>query len=107
MIDKLPPDVLQQLPAGYQANQGVWLVLPEPGQADRGIRAVNAWLRAEDWYPAELNAVVWFGDDGVGNFIGWRPEQGVAVLWNPEDGAAPWREGTVQELWAFIESGYL
>jgi hypothetical protein len=106
MISLLPPEVLQHLPAGHQSAQGVWLVLPEPGEADRGITAVNSWIRAEDWYPSALSSVVWFGDDGVGNFIGWAPDQKKAILWNPEDGASPWREGSVQDIWAFIKNGY-
>lgn len=106
MISSLPHEVLRHLPSGYQSEQGAWLVLPEPGDADRGIAAVNSWIRAGDWYPPALNSVVWFGDDGVGNFIGWIPDKKKAILWNPEDGPSPWREDTVHDIWAFIATGY-
>lgn len=106
MISLLPREIQEHLPLGYQPAQGVWLVLPEPGEANHGIAAVNSWLRAEEWYPSPLNTVVWFGDDGVGNFLGWVPEKRMVILWNPEDGESPWKEGSVQEIWAFVQGGY-
>ncbi len=106
MRHELPADVVRYLPDGHEASQGVWLVLPEAGTNDRDIESVNAWLRAEDWYPPDLQDVVWFGDDGVGNYFGWRPSLALAVLWNPEDGDEPWRVGQVRDLWDFVVAGY-
>lgn len=80
MIPLLPREIQEHLPLGDQLPQGVWVVLPEPGDANHGITTVNSWLHTEDWYPAPLNTVVWFGDDGVGNFLGWVPEKGMAIL---------------------------
>jgi len=106
MRHDLPADVVQYLPSGHEASPGVWLVLPQSGKDGRDIESVNAWLRAEDWYPAGLQDVVWFGDDGVGNFFGWRPKLAIAVLWNPEDGDEPFRVGSVSDLWNFVAAGY-
>jgi hypothetical protein len=104
MLERLPTEVRNHLPGGYEAGQGVWLVLPASGS--NGIFEVNSFLRSEDWYPSELAAVIWFGDDGTGNLIGWKPDEAHAVLWNPEDGHEPWREGSVSEIWQFILNGY-
>ena len=103
---ELPDEITQHLPGGYQPEQGVWLVLPESDALRDGIAKVNSWIRAEDWYPESLQDVVWFGDDGVGNLLGWRPNLRRAVLWNPEDGAIPWKEGSVSSLWDFVLNGY-
>lgn len=105
MIEKLPAEVRKHLPTGYEAGSGVWLVLPASGS--NAIVEVNSSLRSEDWYPSELEAVIWFGDDGTGNFIGWWPDKNHAVLWNPEDGNEPWKEGDVTQLWQFILNGYV
>jgi len=102
----LPEQVVKYLPAGRHEGSGVWLVLPDSSDPQRSVAAVNKWLRAEDWYPHELEHVVWFGDDGTGNFFGWDPLTRVALLWNPEDGAEPWRKGSVEELWRFVLTGY-
>jgi hypothetical protein len=106
MIASLPPEVTSNLPVGRLAPNGAWLVLPETDDTRDGIATVNSWLRAEDWYPETLQDVIWFGDDGVGNFFGWRPQQECAILWNPEDGDTPWREGAVIALWEFVLNGY-
>jgi hypothetical protein len=104
MLERLPTEVRNHLPGGYEVSQGVWLVLPISGS--NGIPEINSFLRSEDWYPPELAAVIWFGDDGTGNLIGWKPDEAHAVLWNPEDGPEPWREGGVSEIWKFILNGY-
>ncbi len=105
-ISELPQEVQAHLPNGYESSQGVWLVLPTDNGTDRSISAVNTWLRAEDWYPPSLKSTIWFGDDGVGNFLGWDALAGHAILWNPEDGDEPWRTGNVADLWGFIVRGY-
>ncbi|HEV2802595.1 MAG TPA: hypothetical protein VGW12_19135 [Pyrinomonadaceae bacterium] len=104
-LTRLPEDVLAYLPGGYEPQQGVWLVLPSDDGTRNSIVAVNSWMPDLDMYPESLGPVIWFGEDGVGNFLGWDPERGRAVLWNPED-EEPWREGTVSELWQFILNGY-
>lgn len=104
MILELPDEVSRHLPGGHEPTPGVKLVLPMKGA--HGIAAVNEWLRAEDWYPSSLKTVVWFGDDGTGNYFGWKPEERKAILWNPEDGEMPWKEGSVEELWAFVLNNY-
>ena len=106
-ISQLPQEVQAHLPNGYESSQGVWLVLPADNGTERCIAAANAWLRAEDWYPASLQSIIWFGDDGTGNFLGWDPVVNRAVLWNPEDGEELCRVGSVAELWGFISSGYV
>jgi hypothetical protein len=106
MTSSLPKEIAEHLPTGYQPTQGVWFVFPA-GQGQHEIDGVNSWLRAEDWYPSSLQHVVWFGDDGTGNFFGWDPKEGVALLWNPEDGAEPWKQGTVGKLWEFVLNGYV
>src|SRR5678815_3932767 len=105
-VAQLPESVRAHLPNGYEAGQGVWLVLPLSGDPQRSVLGINNWLPCEDWYPPKLASIVWFGDDGVGNMLGWDPEQSRAILWNPEDGDEPWRTGSVEELWAFIVNGY-
>jgi hypothetical protein len=105
MRSDLPDEIVKHLPDGYQPKQGVWLVLPESDSVRDGISTLNSWIRSEDWYPQSLQDVVWFGDDGVGNLFGWRPELERAVLWNPED-ESPWKEGTVSELWKYVLDGY-
>ena len=94
------------LPRGYHPSPCVWLVLPEEATVGDSIVKVNESLRAEDWYPPVLEDVVWFGDDGTGNLFGWRPEQGIAVLWNPEDGEEPMKTGPVNTLWQYVLNGY-
>jgi hypothetical protein len=107
MSTNLPDEISKYLPAGYEPRQGVWLVLPETGGDGRdGIDTVNEWLRAEDWYPESLQKVIWFGDDGTGNFFGWDPQDATAILWNPEDGDNPLKTGAVSELWQFVLKGY-
>jgi hypothetical protein len=103
---RLPQEVQVHLPAGYESSPGIWFVLPADNGAQRSIVAANTWLRAEDWYPDSLQLVIWYGDDGVGNFFGWLPDLGEAILWNPEDGDEPWRQGSVSELWQFVLNGY-
>jgi len=103
---ELPTEISKHLPEGYEPEQGVWLVLPESDTVRDGIATVNSWIRAENWYPQSLQDVIWYGGDGTGNFFGWRPKLARAVLWNPEDGATPWKEGTVRELWDFVLNGY-
>ncbi len=102
----LPTEITKHLPDGYQPSQGVWLVLPETDTVRDGITTVNSWLRAEDWYPKLFQDVIWFGDDGTGNMFGWRLKQQKAILWNPEDGETPWKEGNVKYLWQFVLNGY-
>jgi hypothetical protein len=104
MILELPDEVSKHLPQGHEPTPGVKLVLPMRGA--HGIAAVNEWLRAEDWYPSSLENVVWFGDDGTGNYFGWKPKERAAILWNPEDGETPWKEGSVEELWVFVPNNY-
>jgi hypothetical protein len=106
MHTALPTEIAEHLPDGYQPSQGVWLVLPDSDGIRDGIATVNSWLRTEDWYPESLQDVIWFGDDGTGNMLGWRPQLGIAILWNPEDGETPWKQGSVKELWRFVVSGY-
>ncbi|MGZ2749928.1 hypothetical protein [Burkholderia stagnalis] len=97
----LPPEVLQHLPDGYREDPGIWLVLPEPK-----LKEMQIWIRAEDWYPDELQKIVWYGEDGTGNIFGWDPDAHHAILWNPEDGSSPWKIGAVTELWQFVRNGY-
>jgi hypothetical protein len=104
MRSALPDIVAQHLPSGYEPSPGVKLVLPSEGE--HSIESVNTWIRTEDWYPDSLGSIVWFGDDGVGNLLGWKPDTSQAVLWNPEDGDALQRECSVKELWEFILNGY-
>jgi hypothetical protein len=105
MHSELPPEITQHLPEGYQPSQGVWFVLPESDGKD-GIATVNSWMHEQNWYPQSLQDVIWYGDDGVGNFFGWRPKTSRAVLWNPEDADKLFKEGTIQELWDFVLGGY-
>jgi len=102
----LPEEITRHLPDGYQPKQGCWLVLPQTDKGRDGIATLNSWLRTQDWYPQALQAIAWFGDDGVGNLLGWNPGKSLAILWNPEDGASWWKEGSVAELWQFILGGY-
>ena len=81
-------------------------MLPENDEKHDGIGTVNQWLRAEDWYPLQLQQIIWFGDDGAGNFFGWDPEAKAALLWNPEDGAEPSKRGSLDEVWQFVLNGY-
>jgi hypothetical protein len=107
MIIDLPEEINRHLPNGYEAGSGVWLVLPENRLNQRdGIREVNGWLKAEDWYPESLRNVTWFGDDGTGNFFGWDADKAIAILWNPEDGDEPLKVGAVSDLWKFVLNGY-
>ena len=105
-LTQLPQEVLSYLPQGHEVQHGVWLVLPADDGSQHSIASVNSWIRAENWYPQSLQSVIWFGDDGVGNFFGWNPGKQLAVLWNPEDGDEPMREGNVNELWQFVLNGY-
>jgi hypothetical protein len=101
----LPEEVLAHLPGGYEPRQGIWLVLPADDGTQNSIVAVNSWMRELDMYPESLQSIFWFGDDGVGNYLGWDAGRGRAILWNPED-EEPWREGGVQDLWRFILNDY-
>ncbi|MGF6243978.1 hypothetical protein P3T42_005743 [Paraburkholderia sp. GAS38] len=96
-----PAEIRDHLPQGYRIEPGAWLVLPDDKLTD-----MQVWIRAEDWYPSSLDRIVWFGDDGTGNLLGWDPDALQAILWNPEDGDAPWKTGPVNELWQFIQNGY-
>jgi hypothetical protein len=103
----LPEEISKHLASGYEVKPGIWLVLPATRQGQReGIQEVNVWIKAEDWYPEALREVVWFGDDGTGNFFGWDATQDKAILWNPEDGEEPWKVGSVNYLWQFVLNGY-
>ena len=105
-IALLPQEVQTHLPMGRQATPGLWLVLPAAdGQRD-GIDTLNGWLRAQGWYPYALRQIVWYGDDGTGNLLGWDPDSRDAVLWNPEDGAVPWKRGSIEALWRFVLNRY-
>ena len=97
----LPTEILCVLPAGFESTQGCWLVMPL-----EALESTNEWIRVEEWYPESFAEVIWFGDDGTGNFLGWDTSSEVAILWNPEDGEEPGKTGTVQEIWAFIKNGY-
>ena len=97
----LPAEVSEKLPAGLESSEGCWLVMPR----DR-LDSTNEWIRIEDWYPESLRYVIWFGDDGTGNFLGWNSSIESAILWNPEDGDDPIKIGSVQEIWAFVRNGY-
>jgi hypothetical protein len=57
------------------------------------LESTNIWIRAEDWYPEALSEVIWFGDDGTGNFLGWKPSDALATMWNSED-EEPWKIGS-------------
>jgi hypothetical protein len=103
---QLPPEVRAHLPNGYEPEQGVWLVLPWENAGENCITAVNRWLPIETSpYPVGSESVIWFGADGVGNWLGWDASQNAAILWNPHDEAPFWR-GSVTELWQFILGGY-
>ncbi|HWX01988.1 hypothetical protein [Collimonas sp.] len=97
----LPAEIQNKLPDGYQISPGVWLVLPETK-----LNEMQTWIRVEDWYPTVLHRIIWFGDDGTGNFLGWDPDALHAILWNPEDGDVPWKTGAVSSLWLFIQNDY-
>jgi hypothetical protein len=102
----LPSSVRSHLETGYMPRPGVWLVRPLDDGTQDAIVPMNQWLRGEEApYPAALAAVTWFGDDGVGNILGWDTSQRHAVLWNPAD-EAPWRVGPVEDLWRFVLNGY-
>jgi len=59
------------------------LVLPANDGTQNSIAAVNSWIRTDhpDLYPESLRPVIWFGADGVGDFLGWGPEPARAILW--------------------------
>jgi len=101
----LPEEIRAHLPGGYEPDDGVWLVLPWDNGTQDCISAVNNWLRLEPPYPVQFEPVVWFGADGVGNWLGWDTSLSQALLWNPHDEEA-WWHGSVSELWQFILSGY-
>lgn len=107
MEEHLPNEIKQHLPLGFNSSLGTWLVLPSEDQEGRdGINTLNRWLREQDWYPIELGDILWFGDDGVGNLLGWDQTENIAVLWNPADGSECWHKSGVQSLWQFIQNGY-
>lgn len=107
MEEHLPNEIKQHLPLGFNPGFGTWLVLPSEDQEGRdGINTLNHWLREQDWYPVELGDILWFGDDGVGNLLGWDQTENIAVLWNPADGSECWHKSDVQSLWQFIQNGY-
>ena len=107
-IADLPGVVRAHLPRGLRDERGFgWQVLPEKRTDNYdGITEFNQWIREEDWYPAALADVIWFGDPRDGNLLGWSPKMNKAMLWNPEDGPEPWKKGTVEELWQFVERDY-
>lgn len=101
---KLPQEVHAHIPNGYESEDGRWLVVRLDNGREDCIAAVNTWLPAEPPYPPELDSVIWFGADGVGNWLGWDTAQSIAVLWSPHD-ESPWWSCRVQELWQFILGG--
>jgi hypothetical protein len=105
-LAQLPEKIRNHLPNGYQTKSGCWLVLPEASETRDGIITLNAWLREQDWYPVGLSDIIWFGDDGVGNLLGWKSEQEKVILWNPEDGDSPWKEGDLEEIWCYVLNDY-
>ncbi|AYD66101.1 hypothetical protein DVB37_20850 [Achromobacter sp. B7] len=103
---ELPAIVKEHFQDGYHPSEGLWLVRPLDNGTEDCIRRMNDWLRGEEApYPLALSDVIWFGDDGVGNVIGWNPINQQALLWNPED-EEPWHYGSVEEIWNFVQSGY-
>lgn len=102
----LPNEVRAHLPNGYEPDDGIWLVMPWDDATQDCITAVNRWLRLEPPYPREFDPVIWFGADGVGNWLGWDTSRKEAVLWNPHDEGAHWN-GAVVDLWKFILGGYV
>lgn len=107
MEHKLPIEITTHLPDGYTFGVGTWLVLPsESNNEVKGISELNVWLREQDWYPNELSDIVWFGDDGVGNMLGWVADESKAILWHPADGAEYWHKDTLENVWAFVKSDY-
>ncbi len=102
----LPEEITRHLPDGYEPKQGCWLVLPEADKGRDGIATLNTWLRSQPWFPPTLRTIVWFGDDGVGNLLGWDPQRSLAILWNPGDGTWCSKEGSIVEVWQFILGGY-
>ncbi len=107
MEDQLPEIIKQQMPKGLNAGHGTWLVLPSRDVGDRdGINTTNKWLREQEWYPEALQAIIWFGDDGVGNLLGWDKSSESAVLWNPADGSECWHKDSVESVWQFIKNDY-
>ena len=106
MENNLPNEIREYLPEGYDAGTGTWLVLPSHDSDRQGINTLNKWLREQEWYPRELDSIIWFGDDGVGNILGWLGSESCAVLWNPADGAECWHKDTLANVFAFIQNGY-
>ncbi len=106
MEEKLPNEIKEHLPEGYDSGLGTWLVLPSHDKDRQGINTLNKWLREQDWYPKELDSIIWFGDDGVGNILGWVQAEELVVLWNPADGAECWHKDTVINVWQFIKNEY-
>lgn len=105
--DKLPNEIKAYLPDGYDAGLGTWLVLPSHDNNNmQGINTLNKWLQEQDWYPEELDSIIWFGDDGVGNLLGWHQAEALAVLWNPADGVECWHKDTLNGMWSFIKNEY-
>jgi len=106
MLERLPVEIQQHLPNGLECNYGAWFVLPLEHQVYPSIENLNSSLRKEHWYPNELSKIIWFGDDGTGNLIGWDETLAVVLLWNPEDGVEPCFKGSFKEVWEFIQNGY-
>lgn len=107
MEDKLPKEIKSYLPDGYNDGLGTWLVLPAESDSElKGIADLNAWLREQEWCPNELSDIIWFGDDGVGNMLGWEAKSSKAVIWHPADGAECWHKDTLNNVWAFVKSDY-
>lgn len=106
MIEKLPANISTHCPAGLKDHLGRWMVLPDDGQAGWTIESINRDLRLEDWYLAELSSIVWFGDDGSGNILGYSPDDDHVILWNSEDGPEPWRKDTFDSIVEFIKNDY-
>ena len=106
--DKFPIEIRRYLPNGFKDEVGVWFVLPlndiDPDRC--GVITLNKWLKEQEWYPAKFESILWFGDDGVGNLLGWVAEKSSAILWNPADGCEYWYSGEITALWAFISNNY-
>ena len=108
-LSALPEIIRCHFPDGLLGPTSIWLVLPETSDKcgwDGGAVGVNAWFRSLEWYPPELMAIIWFGDDGIGNLLGWDPDAQEAVLWNPEDGADLQKRCGVEDLWRDIVAMY-
>lgn len=103
-LDLLPEELTRHFRDGLLGPAHIWLVLPRTSDScgwDGGAEGVNAWLPTLEDYPASLEHIVWYDDDGSGNMLGWDPATGDAVLWNPGDDE-PMKRGTVAALWRHV-----